>query len=279
MRDPAPVVRLSAAMSAEALGATARGLAASLTTLLDDKDPGVRAAALRAAGAVGGNDAGLLKRLASSLDDPATRSAALASLARTGAETATAAKLIDLYPKSAKPDRLSILAALGASVAAESANLIAAAMKDSDAEIRAAALHVNVKVHPSVRDSLPGLIEALRDPQISVRRTAAELIGQIGDKETEKVVPALGPLVAMLANGEDRIFALEALRSSHVRDAATIEQALALPVVEARAWACERAAKLGSRGRPLIEKLKPLLADGNDYVRRAAKKAIDQINR
>ena len=282
MRDPAPVVRLSAAMSAEAFGATARGLAASLTTLLDDKDPGVRAAALRAAGAVGGSDAGLLKRLAASLDDPATRNAALASLAKTGAEMATAAKLIDLYPKSAKPDRLSILAALGASgasVAAESAKLIAAAMKDGDAEIRTAALRANVKVHPSGKDSLPGLIEALRDPQISVRRTAAELIGQIGDKETDKVVPALGPLVAMLANGEDRIFALEALRSSHVRDAAAIEQALALPVAEARAWACERAAKLGSRGRPLIGKLKPLLADENDYVRRAAKKAIDQINR
>ena len=282
MRDPAPVVRLSAAMAAEALGATARGLAASLTPLLDDKDPGVRAAALRAAGAVGGSDAALTKRLAASLDDPITRSAALASLAKTGADATAAAKLIDLYPKSPKPDRLSILNALGASgtiAAAESVKLIVSAVQDTDAEIRAAALVANVKVHASVKESLPALIEALRDPQISVRRTAAELIGQIGDRETDKVVPALSPLVAMLASSEDRTFALEALRSSHVRDIPAIEQALALKSAEARAWACERAAKLGSKGRPLIEKLKPLQADGNDYVRRAATKAIDQINR
>ncbi len=279
MRDPAPVVRLSAALAAETFGPAARGLAASLTTLLDDKDAGVRAAALRAAGAVGGSDANLAKRLAASLDDPATRSAALASLAKTGADAATVPKLIELYPKSAKPDRLAILQALRTTDAAAAASLVGVAMKDGDAEIRTAALRANVKMHSSVKDSLPALIEALRDSQVSVRRTAAELIGQIGDKETDKVVPALSPLVAMLTNAEDRAFALEALRSAHVRDAAAIEQALALPVPEARAWACERAAKLGAKGRPLVEKLKPLLADGNDYVRRAAKKAIDQLNR
>jgi len=282
MRDPAPVVRFSAATAASAMGATARGLAAPLTLLLDDQDPAVRAAALRAAGSVGGNDAALTKRLAASLDDPATRSAALSSLAKTGADATAAAKLIGLYPKAEKPDRLAILNALGASgtsVAPESVKLIMSAVQDGDAEIRATALTANVKVHASVKESLPALIEALRDSQISVRRTAAELIGQIGDKETDKVVPALSPLVAMLMNSDDRTFALEALRRCHVRDIPAIEQALALKSAEARAWACERAAKLGSKGRPLIEKLKPLLADGNDYVRRAAKKAIDQLGR
>ena len=282
MRDPAPVVRLSAAMAAEALGATARGLAASLTPLLDDKEPAVRAAALRAAGALGGSDEALTRRLAASLDDPLARGAALSSLAKTGADAAAAAKLIELYPNSPKPDRLAILNALGASgpgAAAESVKLIVSAVQDGDAEIRAKALAASVKVHASVKESLPALIEALHDPQISVRRTAAELIGQIGDRETDKVVPALSPLVAMLASSEDRTFALEALRSSHVRDIPAIEQALVLKSAEARAWACERAAKLGSKGRPLIEKLKPLLADGNDYVRRAATKAIDQLSR
>ena len=279
MRDTAPVVRLSAASAAGALGKSAQGIAASLTPLLDDADAPVRAAALRAAGAIGGGNPTLTKRIAAQLDDPATRSAALDALAKNGADAVTVAKLIELYPKSAKPDRLAILTALGGAASSESASLIAAAVKDGDAEIRATALRTNVKVHPSVKDSLPALIGALHDPQVSVRRTAAELIGQIGDKETDKVVPALGPLVALLTSTEDRAFALEALRSSHVRDPAAIGQALAIPFADARLWACERAAKLGAKGRPLVEKLKPLLSDGNDYVRRAAKKAIDQIGR
>ncbi len=287
LRDPVPIVRLSAATAAGAMGSDARGLAGALTPLLADKDAAVRAAALRAAalraaGAVGGNDPSLAKQLAASLDDPAIRSAALAALAKSGASAGVVPKLLELYPKSSKDDRLAILSALGATGSAsgrDALQLVTAAAKDGDPEIRSAALRASVKVNASVKESIVVLIEALRDPQISVRRTAAELVGQIGDKETDKVVPALSPLVAMLANSEDRAFALEALRSSHVRDHAAIEQALALPVAEARTWACERAAKLGSKGRPLVEKLKPLLADGNDYVRRAARKAIDQLNR
>ncbi|MEO6741037.1 MAG: HEAT repeat domain-containing protein [Chthoniobacteraceae bacterium] len=278
MRDSEPIVRLYAATAAGALGQTARGLAASLTPLLDDKDAAVRAAALRAAGAIGSNDPALAKRLAASLDDPATRSASLSSLAKTGADAATAAKLVQLYPKSEKADRLAILTALGTSATSESLTLFSSALKDPDAEIRAAALRASVKAHPGA-ESLPILTEALRDAQVSVRRTSAEILGQIGDKEPDKVTPALSTLVAMLAKSEDRVYVLEALRAAHVRDPAAIEQALAIKSSEARAWACERAAKLGKKGKPLVEKLTPLLSDGNDYVRRAARKAIDQLNR
>ena len=275
MRDSSPVVRLSGATAAGALGPSARGLASALTPLLDDADASVRAAALRAAGAMGGSDPALTKRLVARLDDPATRSAAIEALAKTGADAATATKLLELYPKSAKPDRLAILSALGTAASPESANLIAAASKDGDAEIRAAALRSGVKVHPSAKESLPALQAALHDSQVSVRRTAAELLGQLGDKETDKVVPALSTLVGLLASSEDRVFALDALRAVHVRDPAALEQALAIPSVEARAWACERIAKLGAKGQPFAEKLKPLLLDGNDYVRRAARKALD----
>jgi HEAT repeat protein len=278
LRDPAPVVRLSAATAAGALGQTARGLAGSITPLLDDKDAAVRAAALNAAGALGANDPALAKRLAASLEDPATRGAALAVLAKTGTDATTSAKLLELYPKSEKGDRLAILAALGASAASESASVFAAALKDSDAEIHAAALRASVKNRP-IAESLPVLIEALHDSQVSIRRTAAEIFGQLGDKDPDQIKPALGALVAMLTSSEDRVFALEALRAAHVRDPAAIEQALALPSADARTWACERAAKLGKKGKPLVEKLTPLLSDGNDYVRRAARKAIDQLNK
>lgn len=279
MRDSAPVVRLSAATAAGAMGQSARVLASSLTPLLDDPDASVRTAALRAAGAIGRGDPSLLKRLVGRLDDPATRSAALDALAKTGGDAATAAKLRELYPKSGKADRLSILTALGASASPDSASLIAAASKDGDPEIRVAGLRATVKANPSLQDSLPVLSEALNDSQVTVRRTASELIGQLGDKEPDRVVPALGSLISLLASNEDRVFAMEALRAVHVRDQKTIEQALALTLVEARVWACERAAKLGAKGRPFIEKLKPLLADENDYVRRAARKSIDQLNR
>ncbi|MEQ1850162.1 MAG: hypothetical protein ABMA01_01085, partial [Chthoniobacteraceae bacterium] len=72
---------------------------------------------------------------------------------------------------------------------------------------------------------------------------------------------------------------MDALRAIKVRDHDALTQALAVPVTEARVWACVRIARLGPEGRPLAEKVKPLLADGNDYVRRSARKALEQINR
>jgi len=280
MRDPSPVVRLSGVTAAGTMGAAAKGLAAQIAALLDDADAAVRIGAIRAAGLVGGTSPGLAQRLIVRLDDPAARSTALEALGRLGAQSGVAAaKLVALYPNVGKPERLGILKALGSSESAASVEVITSALKDPDEEIRSAALRAEVKARTSSADALPNLVTALRDSQIPVRRTAAELLGQMGDKEPEKVVPALGALVALLASSEDRAFALEALRAAHVRDPAAIEQALALPSAEARAWACERIARLGSKGRPFAEKLKPLLSDGNDYVRRAARKALEQVQR
>ena len=86
-------------------------------------------------------------------------------------------------------------------------------------------------------------------------------------------------MIALLASAEDRPFVLDALRAMHVRDHDALAQALALPVSEARAWACERIGRLGRDGKPLVGKLQPLFADKDDYIRRAARKAMDQINR
>jgi HEAT repeat protein len=280
MRDSAPIVRLSAVTAAGTMGPDAKGLAGQITVMFDDADPGVRIAVIRAAGAVGGNDPKLVARLVARLDDPASMSAALEALARLGADSSLAAsKLVALYPKVGKPERLAILNALGASAGSSSGEVIASGLKDADPAVRSAALHAHVKTHAVVADSLSVLVSALQDSQVSVRRTAAGLLGQIGDKEVEKVVPALLPLIALLESSEDRQFALEALRLMHVRDEAALAKALELRVVEARAWACERAMKLGKKGRPLVDKLRPLLADRDDYVRRAARKALEQIER
>ena len=278
MRDPAPVVRLSALTAAGTLGPTAKGMAVQISAALDDKDSSVRNAAIRAVGAVGSNDPALVTRLVVRLDDPASRGAALEALGKIGADSDVAtAKLVTLYPKVGKAEKLAILSGFGAS--ASSLAVVTSALKDPDAEIRSAALRADVKVRHSAAEALPDLVSALGDSQIAVRRTAAELLGTIGDKEPEKVVPALGPLIGLLTSDEDRQFVLEALRAAHVRDQEAIATALALPVVEARAWACERAGKLGPKGRPLAEKLRPLLADKNDYIRRAARKAIEQVER
>ena len=278
MRDKAPVVRLAAATSAGAIGSEARALAASLAALIEDPDSAVRAAAIRAVGATGGNDPGLAAKLSARLDDSALRSAAIEALGKLGSQSAAAApKLIARYPKAEKSERLAILAALGASNSSESLAVINGALKDPESGIRAAALRALAKAQPAVNDLLPRLIEALRDPDVSVRRVAAEFLAILGDKDSQKSVPALGPMVALLASTEDRTFVLDALRAMHVRDKDALVQALALPVSEARAWACERVARMGREGLPLVEKLQPLLADKNDYVRRAARKAIDQI--
>ena len=278
MRDKATVVRLAAATSAGAMGSDARALAASLAALIDDPDAAVRAAAIRAIGVTGGNDPGIAAKLSARLDDPALRSAAIEALGKLGSQSAAAApKLIALYPKAEKTERLAILSALGATNSSESLALISGALKDTDSIFRAAALRAMAKAQPAADDLLPRLIEALRDPDVSVRRVAAEFLAAVGDKDPQKSVPALGPMIALLASTEDRTFVLDALRAMHVRDKDALTQALALPVSDARAWACERIAKLGREGQPLVEKLQPLLADKNDYVRRAARKAIDQI--
>ena len=280
MRDKAPVVRLSAATAAGAMGAGARAVSASLALLIDDPEPAVRAAAIRALGATGGNEAGLAIKLTGQLDDPVVRSAAIEALSKLGKQSAVAVpRFIALYPKAQKSERLAILTALGGSASPESVAVITGALKDGESDVRVASLRALGNAQPAVSELLPPLIEALRDRDLSVRRVAAGLLGTLGDKEPEKSVPALSSMVALLTSADDRPFILDALRAMHVRDKDALAQALALPVSEARAWGCERVGKLGREGKSLIEKLQPLLADKNDYVRRAARKAIDQINR
>lgn len=278
MRDPIPLVRLHAATAVGSLGPAGRGLAGSLGRLIDDPDASVRAAAIKAVGATGTDDPQLAAKVVARLDDPALRSAVLETLGKLGAASAGAApKLVAIYPKAAKAERLAILGALGSAPSPESVAVIAGALKDADPAIRTAAVRARGSSQAVGDALLADLTGALSDPQLPVRRAAVEVLGQLGDKQPEKLVPALGPMVAMLANAEDRSYTLEALRLMHVRDQEALAQALAIPVAEVRAWACERISKLGRQGRPLAEKLQPLLADKNDYVRRAARKALDQI--
>jgi HEAT repeat protein len=278
MLDPVPAVRLQAVTAAGSLGPAARGLAGSLGRLIDDPDPAVRAAAVKAVGATGTDDPQLAAKIVARLDDPTLRSTVIETLGKLGSASAGAApKLIAIYPKADKSERLAILGALGAAPSPEAIAVIAEALKDPDAAIRTAALRARASSQPIGDALLADLTGALSDPQLPVRRAAVEALAQLGDKQPEKLAPALGPMVAMLANGEDRSYTLEGLRQMHVRDQDALAQALAIRASEVRAWACERVGKLGRQGRPLAEKVEPLLADKNDYVRRAARKALDQI--
>jgi HEAT repeat protein len=279
-RDKAPVVRLAAATAAGALGPEASALAGPVGVLIDDSDSRVSAAAIRAIGAMGGASPAVVARLSSRLKDPALKDAVLEALGRLGPEAAAAApELIALYPKADRAGRSAILAAVATSSAPAAVELVETALKDPDPAIRAAALRAFSHSQPDIRLVVERLTAALQDPDRVVRLVAMENLARLGDKDPQKVASAAGPLIALLVQSEDRPPALDTLRAMRVRDLDALAQGLASPVVEARVWACERIARLGKDARPLEEKLKPLLADGNDYVRRAARKAVEQLHR
>ena len=278
--DPAPVVRLSALVSAAALGEQARGLAPKIAAMLDDKDASVRVAAIRAVGSAGSADAGLLDRVVARLDDPASRPAALEALGKLGVRKESAAgRLVVLYPKASRTERVAILAALATAPPLVAGGLIRPALQDSDAELRATALRAAAKMLRPVEEIVADIVSALADPDAGVRRVAIEVAGQTGGRAVDKAVPTLAPLIAMLDSDEHRREAMEALRMMQVRDEAALTLALQARSSEARTWACERIGRLGKSGASFFDKLKPLLADRNDYVRRAAQKAMESIKR
>jgi HEAT repeat protein len=297
-RDKEPVVRAAAATAAASLGAGARPISNQIAALLDDPDSTVRGAAFKAAASLGGDDPKLVEKLLTWLDDPpahgavidvknsgagkrlvdpALRIAAIEALARMGSSAATP-RLIELYPKSDQPTRLAILAAFGAGGDAALPSLDAAA-RDTDPAIRAAALRALAKAQKNTDTLVASLTVGLGDGDGTVRRAAVESLTPLGERSPDKAAPALPALIGLVANDSDRTFALEALRALRVRDVGAITIALDSPSPEARQWACERAARLGGPGRALKPKLEAMLNSSNDYDRRAARRALEQLNK
>lgn len=269
-------VRLASAQAAGALGAKARPLVGKLAALLYDPTASVQIAAIQALGEVGGGGE-WTTQLVKRLDDPKLQLSAIEALAKLRVE-GVSEKLAALYPKAEKPSRLAILAAVGG--AGESAQpVLLAAAQDPDPLVRAAGLHAAVKNQNNPAEVVQLLLPALSDSAAEIRLAGAECVSELAAKQGDKFEALIEPLAKMAANEAEKSQALEALRLVRTRNLDLLTQSLDNPVAEVRVWAIERLGRMGAQARPLRAKLQPMLADENEYVRRASRRAMEQINK
>lgn len=276
LADKVPSVRLAAATAAGSLGAKARPLAGKVATLLDDPGADVQAGAARALGNIGGAGE-WTEKLVAKLNDEKLRLVAIEALAKLQVP-GVGEKLAALYPSSDRTTKLAILAAVGGSGDAARPVLESAA-QDKDAELRAASLKATAKNQPNLDTFIPTIIAALGDSESVMRVAGANTIIELAPKSPDKFEAVIMPLSKFAETEADRELALEALRSFRPRSLDAIVQALESPVVEVRLWAIERLGRMGRQARPVKDKLEVLLADQNDYLRRASRRALEQINR
>lgn len=216
--------------SAEKLGlAVARRAATELPKLLGDDVPEVRLRAAKALGAVGGY-------------------AAVAPLVHALADASrwSTIRVAD------------VLQTMGPTVTAE----LAYAFPGLPLAAKLAALDVVGRIRSI--DSVPWLLQRLRDPERDVRARAAHALGEIGD-------PAAGrSLAALLADPEWPVRAMAAKslgRLRHVEAAAPLSDALRDREWWVRANAADALRRLGERG---IEALDRMLDDSDTFARHQA---------
>jgi len=276
LTDRVATVRLAAATAAGALGAPARPLVGKVAGLLGDTDASVRAAAVRALGSIGGRGE-WTDQLVARLDDPKLQLAVVEALAKLKLE-GVAPKLIALYPKADRPVRVAILEALGSAGEAGKAT-VETALQDEDRDVRAAAVRATAEGNPNLDTFVPVLTASLGDSSATLRQAAAEAAAKLGEKQADKFVPLVEPLVKLAANDSERSLALDTLRALRVRNQDAILLAMDSPVIEVRIWGIERVARLGAEAQPIRPKVEALANDENEYVRRASRRALQQMGR
>jgi HEAT repeat protein len=276
LKDASPLVRRTAVQIVPSLGEAKRAFGPALVTALKDDDATVREAALLA---IGPDQPEAVPVLVELLATPPMRAPALAALAKLGAAAAPATRrLAELYPHAEKKEQLTILEIASNSASNESLALLSGAMKESDAEIRAAALGGFARAQSDKTVSATTALSMLRDSDQDVRRAAAAALGRLGDAARDS---ATMPLIALLDNDQDREFALEALRDLRIRTVPTLLPLLDHRDARVRVFACERLARAGADAReaiPILQKLAQTDAQP-DFVRREARRAVQQIER
>jgi HEAT repeat protein len=189
-----------------------------------------------------------------------------------------ASKLIALYPNAERPVRVAILHALGNSGDVGKPTL-ESALQDEDRDVRAAAVRAIAQGQPNIETFIPVLAASLADSHPTLRQAAAEVTAKLAEKQSEKLLPLVEPLVKLAANDSDRTLAVDTLRAMRVRNVDAIILAMESSVVEVRIWGVERLGRMGADAKPARPKLEALMNDENEYVRRASRRALQQMGR
>jgi len=277
LKDASPVVRMTAVQLIPSLGDDRQKFAPALIAALKDDAPNVRQAALLA---VGPDQPEAVPVLVETLSTPSMRAPVLAALARLGAGAAAAIPhLAKLYPQADKTERLKVLEISSSIIGSnESLALLSSALKDNDAEIRAAAIGGFARAQPDKDAAATTALTLLSDPDQNVRRAAAGALGRLGETARDS---ATTPLVTLLDNDQDREFALDALRQLRIRTVPPLLPLLEHRDARVRVFACERLGRIGSEAQeavPVLQKLAQSDAQP-DFVRREARRAVQQIER
>jgi HEAT repeat protein len=275
-KDPIPIVRMTAVQAVPSLGENGRVFAPALIAALKDDAPMVRQAALLA---IGPGQAEAVPVLVETLSNPAMRDEVLAALGKLAAAAAPAIPhLVALYPQVEKRQRLAILEIISQAGANETPPLFSEAMKDTDPEIRAAAITGFVRAQSDKAAAANAALAMLSDAEQLVRRAAAASLGRLGESARN---PATEPLISLLERDGDREFALDALRQLRIRTVPTILPLLDHRDERVRVFACERLARAGADAREAVPTLQKLAqSDAQpETVRREARRALAQIER
>ena len=244
----------------------------SLGTALLDSDLAVREAAAKALGQIGGGES--LDRLLSALKlgDAGSKDAAAAALVRIGAQAVR--PLLEILMGN-KPRIRETAAAALVRIGAPALGPLIAALKEND--VRETVLDALGKIEPkwasceAARAAVPGLIEELRGNDKPARRSAAAVLGEIGDSR------ALEPLLQLLAEPSEQLqeAAVASLgRMGDPRCLPVLAQALATGKPKVRDAA---AASLTRIGISLAEPLVVALKSSELAVREAAAGVLVQV--
>lgn len=260
----------------------------------------VRVSAIQALGGFGAAAAPAVPILIETLrdDDLLTRWFAAAVLGKVGPQARTAVdELVKLLHAGkepprvptrigfggmpAPPDRLAVVAAraLG-EIGAEASGAVPALMEalaDPDPTLRAEAARALGAIGPAAHEAVAALVWRFRDTESNVAHNAASALGLIGAPAVPALIDALGQ-----GSGDVRRLACEALRYMGPAAEPTIPallRTLANPEEETRILAAEALAEVarGPAAEPAVAGLKAALDDSDDLVRDAARKAITAI--